>query len=122
MVEEGINSPAVSRGETIGECKEDSPLGSRGLFIRRGDGGGGGCLPGDGSRGEAEPRPCRCILLRFLVLSLELVVLLNATSDAGDSLRQLPAEMIEDVVKLPSLSLASPSIYIERLLRATGCG
>ena len=89
----------------MGEWNEDSPLGNRGLFMRKGEGGGGGYLPGDWRRGDPDPRPCKCMLLRLR--SLVLVVLLRAVSDAGESLRQL-FDKIDDV-RLASLSLASLS-------------
>lgn len=43
---EGIYSPAVSNGDTIGDGAI-SPLGILDFVMRRGDGGGGGYLPGD---------------------------------------------------------------------------
>ena len=96
-------------GEVMGDCRISTPLGRRGLFIRKGEDGGTMDRAGDCCRLDMTLGRMR--LLRFR--SRELATLPRLNSDEGESARLVP-DMTDEDRTLVSLSApASLSKCIE---------
>jgi hypothetical protein len=103
-------SIVLSTGEVIGDCSPSMALGKRGLFVRRGECGGAGCMARAGDCCLLDKTLGRIRL--FLFRSRELATLFSPISDAGESARRGP-DITEDRMLVSLSAPASLSKCIE---------